>query len=887
MLLALAPSPSSGAETDLVEETPLSNVDEDDYLILKLEMGKYLLAEAVEGYRTPSGGLCLDFQQTVDALEFPVKIDPVTATADGWLHSEQYGFALSSKSVRYGDNRTRIEGSELLRHSGGLCISEDALSRWFGLDIAPKLDQSLVRISSEKKLPFERVLDREQRRKSLSRRDTAAKYADLPAFSEPYRLWRTPSVDLVLSAGGRRDRARISEDLRYNLYGAGEVAFMSVDARLASDDNGAPDALRLRAYRQDAEGRLFGALGATEFVLGDVTLQRRGIVAPSAVGRGAWISNRPLVRANDFDTTAFFGELPIGWEAELYRNGALIAFAEPTESGRYAFEDVPLLYGENRFEIVLYGPQGQERRERFIRQVGERAVPAGTTWYRAGVVEDRRDLVRLDDDPVRTPLRAVAGIEHGLSKRVSVGLAAHLIEDEAGRIRKLAEASVRHRFGGAVVEADLAADADGGLGAALRFAGRTGDTSLFLGSEWQNGLTIPRLGPGTKSQHEARAIQQLDIGGEPATVSVNARYREIEDREDLAEVTGQVSSRIGRLSVAQEVGWRQDGGTDDGIAMRTQIGGSRGRLSLRGEADYRLGSDSRFERARLTATYRLKNEAQLRAETQYDGVREEARLRLGYAKRFDRFALGANIEADTNGRVAAGVNLAVSVGPGTDGRFARLSRDPLAARGQVAARVFTDVNGDGVWQDEEPLHPEARVTAGNRARAAESGEDGIALISGLTSGARTLIRLDGASVDDPLLVAGEPRVVVTRRGLATAVDLPLTPTGEVEGELWRDGQPVAGADLELVDRAGQIIGRVRSDFDGYFLFERVPYGSVSLRFTTATARALGVGIDIARAEITADTPIGNLGTLDIAKLGSFIADAAREVVPHDFTPPSR
>src|SRR3546814_18132484 len=61
-----------------------------------------------------------------------------------------------------------------------------------------------------------------------------------------------------------------------------------------------------------------------------------------------------------FDKTTFRGDLPAGWDAELYRNGQLLAFTSPNGDGRYEFIAVPLQYGSNRFEIVLYGPQGQK-----------------------------------------------------------------------------------------------------------------------------------------------------------------------------------------------------------------------------------------------------------------------------------------------------------------------------------------------------------------------------------------------------------------------------------------------------------------------------------------------------------------------------------------------
>src|SRR3546814_10416771 len=70
-----------------------------------------------------------------------------------------------------------------------------------------------------------------------------------------------------------------------------------------------------------------------------------------------------LFRSDSFDKTSFRGDLPAGWDAELYRNGQLLAFATLNGDGRYEFLDVPLQYGTNRFEIVLYGSQGQIRRE--------------------------------------------------------------------------------------------------------------------------------------------------------------------------------------------------------------------------------------------------------------------------------------------------------------------------------------------------------------------------------------------------------------------------------------------------------------------------------------------------------------------------------------------
>jgi hypothetical protein len=159
--------------------------------------------------------------------------------------------------------------------------------------------------------------------------------------------------------------------------------------RTCNDSDGKPNSLRVRAYRSDPEGGLLGPLNATHFAVGEVQGQHSRLLYANS-GRGAEVTNRPLFNPVAFDRTRFEGELPAGWDAELYRNGELIAFSRSTGSQRYAFEDVPLLYGDNRFEIVTYGPQANSEVASNNLNVGQEQVPPGQTWYWAGVKSARQ-----------------------------------------------------------------------------------------------------------------------------------------------------------------------------------------------------------------------------------------------------------------------------------------------------------------------------------------------------------------------------------------------------------------------------------------------------------------------------------------------------------------
>jgi hypothetical protein len=71
-----------------------------------------------------------------------------------------------------------------------------------------------------------------------------------------------------------------------------------------------------------------------------------------------------------------------------------------------------------------------------------------------------------------------------------------------------------------------------------------------------------------------------------------------------------------------------------------------------------------------------------------------------------------------------------------------------------------------------------------------------------------------------------------------------------------------GVDLELVDATGKVAGTARTDFDGFFLFERVPYGRYTLRVSAASAAAAKIGSDIAsKVDVSADHSVVRLGSL--------------------------
>ena len=75
-----------------------------------------------------------------------------------------------------------------------------------------------------------------------------------------------------------------------------------------------------------------------------------------------------------------------------------------------------------------------------------------------------------------------------------------------------------------------------------------------------------------------------------------------------------------------------------------------------------------------------------------------------------------------------------------------------------------------------------------------------------------------------------------------------------------------GLDVELLDVTGKVVSTARSDYDGFFLLERVAYGRYTLRLSAESAKAAHVEAAIARTiDISAEKTVVRLGAIRIQK----------------------
>jgi hypothetical protein len=371
-----------------------------------------------------------------------------------------------------------------------------------------------------------------------------------------------------------------------------------------------------------------------------------------------------------------------------------------------------------------------------------------------------------------------------------------------------------------------------------------------------------------QSSREVRAAfdTPLKIGQTLVPAHAEAHFVRNADGSRTLEAATRLSATIDRFNLGAELRYRKDSVTSGPAPPREfQLGllgsGHVGPVRIRGSTEFDIEPSARFRTAELSAYWSASEQSDWEGVLAYDRLKNLGRARITHIMRLNSFALALTGEATTKGDLALGFNLNFSLDPR---HGMTLSRQPLAEGGMVHATVFRDDNGNGQLDPGEPLEKGALITMGPRQTQRKTDAKGSVTVGGLTAFVPVPVGVDVTSLDDPMLVPKKAlQVVVPRPGVAADVAIALVGGGDVEGALIKNGElGYEGVDLELVDGSGKVAGTARSDFDGFFLFERVPYGSYVLRVSSASATAAGIVSDLGvNLKVTTEHSIVRLGSI--------------------------
>jgi len=743
-------------------------------------------------------------------------------------------FDTDSARLTVGDSVMLLGRGDAVWLDGELYVHTGALTAAFGVIVGVDWEALTAIVARTEGLPVARRARRERRRlMALRPRPARAAAAAL--------VERRPVADGAV--------------LDWSLTGATDAPFGNASAQLGVGAELLGGSLEL-----EYEGHRFsgGSLSRAEASWmrawperDDIRQVRVGDVPTggrrSRLLRGFVVTNQPFLRSSEFGLEELVGDLPPGWEVELYDAYGLLDFgvADPAGEFRVGF---PLRYGANPFDMVLYGPRGEVvRRNRTIRVPFSR-IPDGRIEYAVGAGACRTD-----------PCGAVitADVRYGVTNRITAQAGWDLLtRSDAGdlwqpyvavsagvlpSVSVTAEAVVQGLLRGQaefepnpdlrVQLAQTFYDADGAmlLGAALDR--RRTDLDLLWQTYGRFSITYQLAAAHASGPEASRGFYRASATGRSGGARVAAELRHLRATLEPSVRTVQtVLDLNGDLAVRGGPDWLR--GTTAGGGFGVDPG--RGLASIRafgGRVVHRaVRVDVGVGWFRDQGGFAI----DLGLTTTLPGPRFGSRNRFTADAGAEgvQYADGSLLWDRTAGRLRAG-----------DGRD--------LGRAGVGGVVFLDLNGNSRQDEGEPGLPGVPVRVGGW--VSDTDERGRFSAWELFPFQPTLIQVDTTVFENPFYVLPDRVLeVVPTPNSFESVAIPVVLGAEVTGHVIFEERGLGGVRLALRDLKRNRLIRLLTFKDGGFYVLGLPPGDYEL----GLANGLPAGVRASATAVRFTVPAG-------------------------------
>jgi hypothetical protein len=842
-------APAQGAEPPIgAASQPAAALDPATLLLFSVTLDGLTLSEGLGAYGSPTDPL-IPMGELARLLEADVDVLPAERRIVGRLGQARTAILvdLNAGVARAGGRELALSAQDAAVAPTEIYLRTSLVRKLLGLAIEVADDELVLRLRATEKFPVQARLERQSRRPDPGQPGQSQE-ATL-RVAEPYAFFSPPGIDVVLD-GGLESGAN-NRTFRYDLRFAGDLFWSNLQGYVGSDEEGRATNARVMLQRRSLEGDMLGPLRAREVSVGDVYSPGLSMGVRSVAGAGFTFSTAPLEQTSVFNRIDLRGDLPPGYDVELYVNDVLRSSTNQSINGRYEFLDIPLSPGLNVVRVVTYGPRGERLEEVQVVNVGAALLRQGEAHLAFGIIDQDTPLFRprqsskpLIGDPTLFAdhgARAVVSVNYGLTDLISVTAGAARIPQPRGGALGVYSLGARTSLFGLATQFDAAWNGDGGAGVSVGAAGQFGPLSAVLRhAEYRDGFVDEaNLAFDARYRVDRRSELTLDssvnLRGRIVPVSMRLLRNDYEHGAYDMIGAARASSGIGTVLLSAGLEYERrhlrPAAVDETLKGYVTASTFRGyKWQVRTSLDYDILPDFKARFLSLIIDRRLSDTWSVRfglGQPLRDTHDWNVTASSIVATRYGDFALTAEYDnTDEDWRVAAQWSFGLGYDP-ERGRYNILRTGP-GSGGSVLFNAFLDENGDGIRQAGEA--PAPNVALDGAARGAVTGADGRILVTGLGAGPTAYMDVNLEKLDNPAVSTPPTKLQLRPRpGRTARVDYPMRPTGGVmvKVELVRDdGQRVglASVRVQLVRPGAPPVDGV-TEFDGSAMFDAVPLGA--------------------------------------------------------------
>ncbi|QYF93428.1 hypothetical protein KY495_22630 [Massilia sp. PAMC28688] len=796
-------------------------------LLLEVRLGRHLLSDGMGAYQQGDDVL-LPLGEVARLLTLAIRSSAADGQASGYILHEERGFHLdlAARVVVQGTRRQSFDAALVRRTADELYVPSRLLATWLPVDFALDLSTLVLTVSAREKLPLQARLEREERPQARSTGSIAG--AGFPLAPAPYRALSLPFIDQTLDVALRGRESGPAHSVTSTSYLTADLLGTQASLFVRSGQGA-----RLNLARHDPGAGLLGPLRARTAQVGSMAVPgAANISLGSTPGNGVLVSNRLPGLPARFDRHNLQGDLPPGWDVELYFNDALVGFQQARADGRYSFDGQPLIYGANEFRLVFHGPLGQVRIERHTFLLEHSMLAPGQFDYSVSAQRDEQG----------SATRMGAQVDYGLHRRLAAS-GTLMRMPHGGRSHTYAQLGLHAYLDSVIVSAALARDLGQGHLGQLALKTRIGNLAVGA-SHARLRRFESELYPAMADPVVARSEMRIDGQLGMLPLAVHARRDGLASGARHQDVHARISAYRYSTAVSGALRWQSLAGVRQADALLQATRRVAG-IGLSGQLQYLLKPEPRVSTLALSADRHLAEGYLASAGIMRSFVDPHTTFSAGLTKSMGRFGMGLTASYTSGARYSVGLQLFAAIGPAPQGRWL-IDAAPLAGSGHARARVFLDRDSDGIMGKEDTPIAGAGFLVNGGTHLVRTGADGAAWLGRLPPHQYTDIAIDPATLEDP---QWQPRArgvrIVPRPGSTHTVDFAVGLTGEIDGSAYLAPRPgPAGIDpgtrraagdleVELLDAAQRVVASVRTGADGYYILPAIAPGRYQLRISPA------------------------------------------------------
>ncbi|WP_440055589.1 MSCRAMM family protein [Pseudoalteromonas sp. T1lg65] len=816
-------------------------------LFLSAHKGNLYLGEIIAV--TAEQGVKVELQSFFAAVGFAI-YPQAEHRYEGWFFQPENTFSLDMKTgiVEINGERITLTADEFQLIEDEVFISDVMVNTLFDVRLLTSTQDLSVKLLSKRSLPIEAQQRRHAREVSASR---SSSEPTLPWKPSPYQTLGRPVIDGQLRMLADNDENNIS----YSVLGAQDFVNWQASYFLYGRKGDLFERSQIALHRADPGGKALSVGTFTEVSVGDVQATQIGANMFAQQGRGVRFSDRPLTRPINNQRILISGPVQVGWDVELYRNGLLIAQQNNIEIGRYEFENVDLLYGENVFELVMYGEQGQVVKETQTYYTQQNAVKKGRGFYEVSLTEIGKSVFGDEQYTASNASWQLNGrYDYGLTEDLAVYAGYQHIKGK----KNFADEQYVTAGVSANLNKSVLLDVDFNHGEYDDFLALNVRTKL-LGQQISSRYEIKR-DKETNNDAERLNIQMLGdfMLGQMPKVAYRFEYNLFQNELQADRQTFQslfsIGNHWGRFS--NQLTWRQVDGNNSDLEgyfrWQRRIFGIYSRMTAR----YDIQPEAEFQSLEAELSKQIAEAFDLNF-THFNDSRQSYRYnKIGISWNHDDFRLFGDFKYDSNDDWNMSISSQFSIGTAHTLDDVFITSKRLSRTGSLMVKAFVDDNNNGYYDEGEKPLPEVVVRARQNFARGKTDENGIVLLPSMVNYKKTDIVIEPDSIPDPFLIpASEGFSFTPRPGFIEYAEIPFVHSSEIEGvvELTEEegSKPLGFTSVSLYDSSGKEVARTKTAYDGFYYFVGLKPGTY--RAAVSDAEKLSISSkEIIEVELSAN-----------------------------------